>query len=73
VRQLTPADLDPVRVWTATEDRVARWWDRGVKYYQNLRLVFEIETRFKEWSDEQSTRDSSKDGKAGTSPKGDTK
>ena len=26
VRQLTPSDLDPVKVWTAAEDRVVRWY-----------------------------------------------
>lgn len=53
VRQLKPSDLDPVKVWMATEDRAHRVWDRGVKYYENLRLVYLIQTRLKEWSDEQ--------------------
>jgi len=52
VRHLTPADLDPVKIWTATEDRVTRTWQRGVKYYQSLRLVYEIESRVKEWRDD---------------------
>jgi anti-sigma factor RsiW len=52
VRHLTPADLDPVKIWTATEDRAARTWQRAVKYYQSLRLVYEIESRVKEWSDD---------------------
>jgi anti-sigma factor RsiW len=53
VRQLTPADLDPVKVWTAAEDHVVRWYDRGVKYYDSLRVVYEIQTRLKEWAEEQ--------------------
>jgi len=53
VRQLTPADLDPVKVWTAAEDRVVRWYSRGVKYYDSLRVVYEIQTRLKEWAEEQ--------------------
>jgi anti-sigma factor RsiW len=53
VRQLSPADLDPVKVWMAAEDRVHRTWERSVKYYENLRLVFEIQTQLKEWTDEQ--------------------
>ena len=52
VRQLTPSDLDPVKIWTAAEDRAMRTWERGVKYYESLRLVFEIETRVKEWRDD---------------------
>ncbi len=51
-RQLTAADLDPVKVWTAAENRVSRTWERGVKYYENMRLVFEIQTQLKEWNDE---------------------
>jgi anti-sigma factor RsiW len=53
VRQLTPADLDPVKVWTAGEDRVVRWYNRGVKYYDSLKVVYEIQTRLKEWAEEQ--------------------
>ncbi len=52
VKHLTLADLDPVKIWTSTEDRAARTWQRGVKYYQSLRLVYEIESRVKEWSDD---------------------
>ena len=52
MRQLKPSDLDPVKVWVAAEDRVVRVWEKGVKYYQNLRLVFEIQTRLKEWTEE---------------------
>ncbi len=53
MRQLTPADLDPVKVWTAAEDKVVRWYNRGVKYYESLRVVYEIQTRLKEWAEEQ--------------------
>jgi anti-sigma factor RsiW len=56
MRQLKPADLDPVTVWTAAEDQVVRVWEKGVKYYQNLRLVFEIQTRLKEWTEEPADR-----------------
>ena len=52
VRHLTLADLDPVKIWTATEDRATRTWQRGVKYYESLRLVYEIESRVKEWRDD---------------------
>jgi anti-sigma factor RsiW len=53
VRQLHPSDLDPVKVWMAAEDRVQRGWERTVKYYENLRVVYEIQTQLKEWSDQQ--------------------
>jgi anti-sigma factor RsiW len=52
MRQLTPSDLDPVKVWTSAENRISRTWERGVKYYENMRLVFEIQSRLKEWNDE---------------------
>src|SRR5712691_12105586 len=53
VRQLKPSDLDPVKVWMAAEDRVHRTWERGVKYYESLRLVFEVQTRLNEWTAEE--------------------
>lgn len=52
VHQLTPSDLDPVKVWTSVENRVNRVWERGVKSYENMRLVYEIETRLSEWQAE---------------------
>lgn len=52
VRQLTPSDLDPVKLWTAAENRASRVWERGVKSYENLRLVYEIETRLNQWQEE---------------------
>lgn len=47
---LNPQDLDPIKVYHATEDRVARWWDRAVKYYHSLEIVFQIQSRYEEWS-----------------------
>jgi len=67
VRQLKPSDLDPVKVWMAAEDRLHRTWERGVKYYESLRLVYDIQTRLKEWSDES---DSNKSKPAGAATSG---
>jgi Putative zinc-finger len=55
VRQLRPSDLDPVKVWVAVEDRALRTWERTVKYYDSLRVVFEIQTRLREWGDQADT------------------
>ncbi len=44
VRQLKPADLDPAKVWRSIDEKVHRGWDNAVKYYDNLRLVYEIQT-----------------------------
>lgn len=44
VRQIKPGDLDPVKVWRNVDDSAHRTWDRFVKYYDNLRLVYEVQT-----------------------------
>jgi len=53
VQQISPADLSPARVWNNVEDKAYRSWNRTVKYYENLRLVYEIETRLQEIRDQQ--------------------
>ena len=50
VRQLKPQDLHPASVWAAVDNRVYRTWERAVKYYENLRLVYEVQTRLQEWT-----------------------
>ena len=50
---LRPEDLHPARVWAAVDDRVHRTWDRVVKYYDNLRVVIEIQNRLREWTADQ--------------------
>lgn len=52
VRQLKASDLEPARVWMALEDRAWRAWDRAKKYYESLRLVYEIQQTLKEWTEE---------------------
>jgi Putative zinc-finger len=64
VRTLRPADLNPVKVWAAFEDQAIRTWERGVKYYDSLRLVYEIQTRLSEWRD-QAAADQSQKSAAG--------
>ncbi len=53
VQHIQPADLSPVRIWDGVEDRVIRVKDRAVKYYDNIRLVYEIETRLKALQEQQ--------------------
>jgi hypothetical protein len=50
VRQLKPSDLHPAAVLSAIDNRVHRTWERAVKYYENLRLVYEVQTRLQEWT-----------------------
>ena len=64
VRQLKPSDLNPATVWVAVEDRALRTWARAVKYYDSLRVVYEIQTRLREWSDQaEADRAAKADGK----------
>jgi anti-sigma factor RsiW len=49
VRQLRPSDLKPAEVWAGIEDRAVRTWARTVKFYDNLKFVYQIQTTLKEW------------------------
>jgi hypothetical protein len=51
-RQLKPSDLHPAAIWAAADDRLHRSWARALKYYENLRLVYEVRTRLQEWSEQ---------------------
>src|SRR5947209_7338423 len=53
VQHIQAADLSPIRIWDGVEDRVIRVKDRAVKYYENIRLVYEIETRLKDLQEQQ--------------------
>ena len=53
VRQLRPSDLDPAKIWASIDDRAHRTYERAMKYYENLRLVIEIQSRLTEWSDQE--------------------
>ena len=53
VEHIQAADLNPVRVWDGVEDKVLRARDRVVKSYENLRVVYEIETRLRDMQDQQ--------------------
>jgi len=52
-RRLTASDLDPTHVWLGIEDRVHRGWERSVKFYDNLRFVYQIQSRVREWREQQ--------------------
>jgi hypothetical protein len=50
---MTAADLDPVRLWSSLESRGHRIWDRTVKGYESLRVVYEIRTQIDDWNRQQ--------------------
>ena len=49
VRQLRASDLEPRAVWSGLENRALDAWDRGVKFYDNLKFVYQIQTTLREW------------------------
>lgn len=53
VQHIQAADLSPVRIWDGVEGKGLRIKDRAVKYYENIRLVYEIETRLREVDEQQ--------------------
>lgn len=49
-RTFTPADLDPVKIWVSLDNKAHRLWERMVKNYENLRVVYQIQSTLAEWS-----------------------
>jgi hypothetical protein len=47
VQHIRPADLNPVRVWDGFQDRALRTRDRAVKYYENLLVVYDVESKLR--------------------------
>lgn len=56
-KPMTAADLDPVRLWSSLDDRTQRLWDRTVKSYESMRLVYEIRSQLSEWKQQQAEED----------------
>ncbi len=54
---LTAADLDPVRLVTSLDDRTHRIWDRAVKSYESMRLVYEVKNQINDWTERQRAED----------------
>ncbi|HYM12787.1 MAG TPA: zf-HC2 domain-containing protein [Bryobacterales bacterium] len=52
-KRLSASDLNPTHVWAGIEDRVQRGWERSVKFYENLRFVYQIQSRVREWREQQ--------------------
>ncbi|MBL8293529.1 MAG: zf-HC2 domain-containing protein [Bryobacterales bacterium] len=49
-RTFTPADLDPAKIWMSLDNKAHRLWERMVKNYENLRVVYQIQNTLAEWS-----------------------
>lgn len=51
--QLRPSDLEPAKVWAGIEDHAYRAWARTLKFYDNLKFVYQIQTTLREWQQDQ--------------------
>ncbi len=70
VQHIQAADLSPVRIWDGVEDKACRVRDRAVKYYENLRFVYEIETRLKDLEEQPENPPNHAAGAGGSSNQG---
>jgi hypothetical protein len=50
---LSARDLKPARIWATLEDRGAYAWGRTVKFYENLKFVYEIQSTLRQWQQQQ--------------------
>jgi hypothetical protein len=57
VRDLKPEDLNPERVWVNLETKVERMYDRSIKTYESMRLVYEVRQELRDWRDQQQEQD----------------
>lgn len=63
LRQLKPEDLRPSAVWAAVDDQAHRAWARTVKYYENLKVVYQIQTMLREWQQQDEEQQPSPENK----------
>ncbi len=52
VRPIQMSDLRPSQVLAGVEDRAARAWARTVKFYDSLKVVYQIQSALREWQQE---------------------
>jgi anti-sigma factor RsiW len=50
-QQITAADLKPAALYAVVENQVIRIWERAVKYYEDLKFVYQIQSLVREWSE----------------------
>src|SRR5262249_9135637 len=56
IRQPQLADMQPAKVWAGLEDRAVRAWARSVKYYENLKFVYQIQIMLRDWQQQDEDR-----------------
>ncbi len=57
VQRIQASDLSPLRVWSGVEGKALRVKDQVAKYYDNLRVVYEIETHIRDLQEQQDAND----------------
>ncbi len=57
VERVPAADLNPVKVLGGMEMKTVRFKDRLLKYYENLRVVYEVEARLRDLQRQQDDND----------------
>jgi hypothetical protein len=68
VRYLTASDLEPAKIWVTVEHKVNRGWLAVVKYYESLRFVYEVQSRLREWSEQDQEMNAGQDTNGTGSP-----
>ena len=61
-RQLRASDLQPAKVWNALEDRAVYAWGRTVKFYDNLKFVYQIQSMLRDLQQQQDEEQQPKGG-----------
>jgi len=57
VRGIRPGDLRPSKVWAGLETRVEYGWGRVEKFYDNLKVVYKIQTTLRAWQQQDEERE----------------
>jgi Putative zinc-finger len=58
VRDVKAEDLSPQRVWVNLETKVERVYDRTIKTYESMRLVYEVRQELRQWREQQQEQES---------------
>jgi len=62
MQQIRAADLRPSEIWAGLDDRAHRAWARSLKYYENLKVVYQVQTMLRDWQQQADEQKASKQG-----------
>jgi len=57
LRGIRPDDLRPTKVWASLETRAEYAWGRVEKFYDNLKVVYKIQTTLRDWQQREEERE----------------